>query len=105
MILSKFVICGSKKSKFIKEKQAKGLLSNLGIRTPLNKMPLLGDILFQLSTTSLSAILLNAISLYKMNSNAKHSQMGQIINKFLLAVTMICQQAPLIFMRGTHSSN
>ena len=46
MILSKCTICGSKKSKFIKEQQAKGLLSYLGIRTPLNKIPLLGDILF-----------------------------------------------------------
>ena len=46
MILSKCTICGSKTSKFIKEQQAKGLLSNLGIRTPLNKIPLLGDILF-----------------------------------------------------------
>ena len=46
MILSKCGICGSKKSKFIKEQQKKGLLSNLGIRTPLNKIPLLGDILF-----------------------------------------------------------
>ena len=46
MILSKCAICGSKKSKFIKEQQAKGLLSNLGIRTPLNKIPILGDILF-----------------------------------------------------------
>ena len=46
MILSKCAVCGSKKSKFIKEQQAKGLLSNLGIRTPLNKIPLLGDILF-----------------------------------------------------------
>ena len=46
MILSKCPICGRKKSKFIKEQQAKGLLSNLGIRTPLNKIPLLGDILF-----------------------------------------------------------
>ena len=46
MILSKCTICGSKKSKFIKKQQAKGLLSNLGIRTPLNKIPLLGDILF-----------------------------------------------------------
>ena len=33
-------------SKFIKEQQAKGLLSNLGLRTPLNKIPVLGDILF-----------------------------------------------------------
>ena len=46
VMLSKCVICGSKKSKFIKEQQAKGLLSNLSIRTPLNKIPLLGDILF-----------------------------------------------------------
>ena len=46
MILPKCAICKSKKSKFIKEQQAKGLLSNLGIRTPLNKIPLLGDILF-----------------------------------------------------------
>ena len=46
MILSKRAICDSKKSKFIKEQQAKGLLNNLGIRTPLNKIPLLGDILF-----------------------------------------------------------
>ena len=46
MILSKCAISGSKKSKFIKEKQAKGLLSNLGVRTPLNKIPVLGDILF-----------------------------------------------------------
>ena len=45
-ILSKCVICGSKKSVFIKEQKAKGLLSNLGTRTPLSKIPLLGDILF-----------------------------------------------------------
>ena len=42
----KWAICGSKKSKFIKEQQAKGLLSNLGLRTLLNKIPVLGDILF-----------------------------------------------------------
>ena len=46
IILSKCAICGSKKSKFIKEEEAKGLLSNLGLRTPLNKIPVLGDILF-----------------------------------------------------------
>ena len=46
MVLSKCVVCGSEKSKFIKDQQAKRLLSNLGIRTPLNKIPLLGDILF-----------------------------------------------------------
>ena len=46
IILSTCAICGSKKSKFIKQQEAKGLLSNLGIRTPLNKIPVLGDILF-----------------------------------------------------------
>ena len=46
MILSTLAICGSKNSKFIKEQQAKGLLSNLGLRTPLNKISVLGHILF-----------------------------------------------------------
>ena len=44
MILSRCAICGSRKQKFIKEKEAKGLLSNLGIRIPLSKIPLLGNI-------------------------------------------------------------
>ena len=46
MILSKCAICGSKKSRFIKNQEAKGLLSNLGIRIPLSKVPISGDILF-----------------------------------------------------------
>ena len=46
MILSKCAICISKKSKFIKNQEAKGLLSKLGIKTPLSKVPLLGDFLF-----------------------------------------------------------
>ena len=46
MILSKCAICGSRKSKFIKKQDAKGILSNLGIKTPLSKIPLLGDVLF-----------------------------------------------------------
>ena len=46
MILSKCAICSSKKSRFIKNREAKGLLSNLGIRTPLSKVPILGNILF-----------------------------------------------------------
>ena len=45
MIQSNCAICGSKKSRFINEQQAKGLLSNLGIKTPLSKVPLL-NILF-----------------------------------------------------------
>ena len=40
------MVCGSKKSKFIKKQDAKGLLSNLGIRTPLSKIPILGNVLF-----------------------------------------------------------
>ena len=60
MLLSKCEKCVSKKSRFIKNQEAKGLLSNLGIRTPLSKVPILGDILSQ----------------YKMN---------EIVNKFLLA--------------------
>ena len=46
MILSKCAICGSKRSRFIKDQEAKGLLSKLGIRTPLSKVPILGDSLF-----------------------------------------------------------
>ena len=46
MILSKCVICGSKKSRFIKNQEAKVLLSNLGIRTSLSNVPIFGDILF-----------------------------------------------------------
>ena len=46
LILSKCAICGSKKSKLMKKQEAIGLLSNLGIRIPLSKIPLLGDVLF-----------------------------------------------------------
>ena len=46
MILSKCAICESKKSRFIKNQEVKGLLSNLDIKTPLSKVPILGDILF-----------------------------------------------------------
>ena len=46
MILPKCTICNSKKPKFIKKQDAKGLLRKLGIKTPLSKVPVLGDILF-----------------------------------------------------------
>ena len=46
IILSKCAICGSQKYRFIKNQEAKGLLSKLGIRTPLSKVPILDDILF-----------------------------------------------------------
>ena len=45
-IFSKCAICGSKKSRFIEDQEAKRLLSNLGVRTSLSKAPILGDILF-----------------------------------------------------------
>ena len=57
---SKCAVCGTKKSRFLKKEEAKGL-SNLGIKKPLNKIQLLGDVLFWV---------------YKMND---------IVNKILLA--------------------
>ena len=45
MILSKCAICGSKNARFIKNQEAKGLLNNSGINTPLSKVPILDDIL------------------------------------------------------------
>ena len=38
MVLSKCAICSSKKSRFIKDQEAKGLFSNLGVRTSLSKV-------------------------------------------------------------------
>ena len=37
--------CRNKKSRFVKEQEVKGLLSNLGIKTPLSEIPLL-NVLF-----------------------------------------------------------
>ena len=39
-------ICGRKKTRFIKKQETSGILSNLGLKTPVHKIPLLGDILF-----------------------------------------------------------
>ena len=66
MILSKYAIRCSKKSRFHKKQEASGILSNLGLKTSLNKIPLLGDILFW---WMLSKII----------------KMNEIVNKFLLA--------------------
>ena len=43
---SKCAECKIKKSRFVKKQEEKGLLSNLGIKKPLKKISLLGDILF-----------------------------------------------------------
>ena len=45
ILQSKCPECRIKKSRFVKEQEAKGLLSNLGIKTPLSKIPLL-NVLF-----------------------------------------------------------
>ena len=45
MIQSNCANCGNKKSRLIKEQLAMGILSNLCIKTPLSKVPLL-NILF-----------------------------------------------------------
>ena len=46
ILSSKCDVCSSKKSRFMKEQEASGILSSVGIRTPLSKIPVLGDILF-----------------------------------------------------------
>ena len=52
MLLLKCVVCVSKKSKFIKEKEASGLLRSLATNTPLLKIALVGPLLFsEYSTT------------------------------------------------------
>ena len=44
---SEYTDCKNKKSRFIREEEATGILSNLGIKTPLSKIPILGDISLQ----------------------------------------------------------
>ena len=46
MLLSQCAVCNSGKLKFIKEQEARGLLSSLGIKTPLSQITLLGPLLF-----------------------------------------------------------
>ena len=42
---SKCPVCGIRKPRFVKEQEVKGLLSNLGIGTPMSKIPLLNVLL------------------------------------------------------------
>ena len=46
MLLPKYEVCNSKKSKFIKKQEATGWLSSLGTKIPLGKIPLVGLLLF-----------------------------------------------------------
>ena len=81
MMLSKYAISGRKKSRFAKNQEAKGLLNNLGIRTPLNKVPILGDIFLRCT--------------YKMN---------EIVNKFLLSGDKFMPEMHLKQPRFTYSA-
>ena len=45
LMQSKRSLCKNKKSRFVKEQEVKGLLSDLGINTPFSKIPLL-NVLF-----------------------------------------------------------
>ena len=73
MVSSKCAVCGSKKSRFMKNQEAKGLLSNLGVRTSLSKVPILGDVLFYMCAC------------LKDFSCKQRVKMNEIVNKFLLA--------------------
>ena len=46
ILLSNCSVCSKKRSCFIENQEDSGLLSKLGIRTPLSNIPLIGDILF-----------------------------------------------------------
>ena len=46
IFLSNCVVYDSKKSNFLKQQGASELLSSLGIKTPLSKIPLVGPLLF-----------------------------------------------------------
>ena len=65
MLPSKYAIC-RKRSRFVKKQEASRILSSVGLKTPLSKTLLFGDIL-------LYVILLNHYKIY------------EIVNKFLLA--------------------
>ena len=71
LMQSKCTDCGIKKSRFIKEQEAKGLLSNLGIRTPLIQIPLL-NVLFQ------------GIRVFQTLVAKRRIKINEIVNKVLL---------------------
>ena len=83
MLLSRCAICGTKKLRFIKEQEAKELLSNLGLKTPLSKILLLGDILFQM-----------LLNYYKMND---------MVSRFLLLGDKFVPEMHLRQPRFTYS--
>ena len=81
MLLS-ILVRNSKKSKFIKKQEAKGLQSSLGRKTPLNKVPLLGPFCFK--------------SIQQVNTRYK---IYEIVNKFLLAGDKVMSEMHLWQLR------
>ena len=79
ILLSKCAVCDSKKSKLIKQQNASGLLSSLGIKMRFTTIPLVGPLLFWK---------------YKMN---------EIVNKFLLAGNKLMSEIHLRQLRFTSS--
>ena len=71
---SKCFVCGIKKSRSVKEQEAKGLLSNLGIKTPSSKVPLL---IFCFERNSIECV-------SKATSCKQPIKINEIVNKFLL---------------------
>ena len=61
MLLSKCAVYCRKKARFIKKQEAKGLLSSLGLKTPLKKIPLLGDFCFKCNSVECNSIEYNFI--------------------------------------------
>ena len=47
VLLSNCAVCNSKNSRFIKEQEASGLLSSLGVKTLLSRFPLVGPLFLQ----------------------------------------------------------
>ena len=81
MVLLKCAVFDSKNSRLIKEQETKKLLSNLGLKTPLSKVSLVSDILFQR---------------YKMKEK---------VNKFLLSGNYLMPKMHLVKHGFTYSAN
>ena len=77
----------AKKSKFIKQQEASRLLSNLGIKIPLSKIPLVGPLLFN--------IVKQVNTRYKIN---------ELVNKFLLARNKYIPRMHLRQLEFTYSA-
>ena len=71
VLSSKCAVCGSKVSRFMKEQESSGILSSLGLKTTLSKIPFYNDVFFKF------------IEYNDFNSHYQY-RMNQIVNKVLL---------------------